>query len=86
MLTCHDGWLRFNSSKEENKIAKKERSLQGEDVQGKRVKASTLKWGPHAFKNCTSNLKFRFELILNPSGTQERELHEIRTILFLLGL
>ena len=97
MMRCHiysptnlaymSRWMAKIQIKQRRKQnCKKERSLQGEDVQGKRVKASTLKWGPHAFKNCTSNLKFRFELILNPSGTQERELHEIRTILFLLGL
>ena len=96
MMRCHiysptniaymSRWMAKIQIKQRRKQNCKRKSLQGEDVQGKRVKASTLKWGPHAFKNCTSNLKFRFELILNPSGTQERELHEIRTILILLGL
>ena len=73
--------IQFKPNKEEKKNCKR-KSSQGMG----RSMLCTPKWGPHAFKNCTSNLKFRFELILNPSGTQERELHEIRTILILLGL
>ena len=70
MMRCHiysptnlaymSRWMAKIQIKQRRKQnCKKERSLQGEDVQGKRVKASTLKWGPHAFKNCTSNLKFQ---------------------------
>ena len=40
------------------------------------------KWGPHAFKNCTSNMIFRFEIYLEdkvePSGGYQRSLNILR--------
>jgi len=55
LLTCQDGWLRFNSSQTKKRKHCKKKSSQGMG----RSMLSTSKWGPHAFKNCTSNLKFQ---------------------------
>ena len=64
--------IQFKPNKEEEKFAKENQAKERTSMHFV-SRFTHPKWGPHAFKNCTSNLIFRFGIYLEEKWGQVEE-------------